>query len=92
MIVPSAWRAESRRVAQIAGVVESGVSRPQRASACRSVVAVKCVVAFRLIIVQGDARIIRTCPLDENPIQAVVRDLVAYDEGTGTVKRPRRRA
>ena len=32
MIVPSAWRAEPRRVARSAGIIEPSVSRPQRAA------------------------------------------------------------
>ena len=78
MIVPSAWRAESLRVARIAGVVEPTVCRPQRATACRSVVTVKHVVAFHLVIEQRDVVII---DVDENPIRAVVQDLVASNLG-----------
>jgi hypothetical protein len=77
MIVPSAWRAESGRGARIAGAVEPSVARRQRAIACRSVVTVKHVVAFRLVIEQADVRIIGGGPFDENPMQAVVLDLVA---------------
>jgi len=39
------------------------------------------VVAFRLVIEQLDVVIIDAGPFDDNPIRAVVSDLVAPNEG-----------
>ena len=50
MIVPSAWRAEARRGARGADIVEPNVVRLQRKRAFRVVLAVVDVVAFRFVI------------------------------------------
>ena len=65
--MPSARGAESVRGAQIADVVEPSVVGPQRVARAgrkRSVLAVKHVVAFRLVIEQRDVGIVYAGPCD----------------------------
>src|SRR5208337_804610 len=82
-MMPSACRAEPRRVARCADIIEPSVVSPQRVarSGSRSVLAIKHGAAFHLVFEQRDVRVIEPGPFDENPVVAVVVDLVVYNGG-----------